>query len=106
MAKCIVTVANLDNGWHTEFRGCRNPVYGLYSEFNRSNLEDDPPKNDVLRECRYYSCEEEDLSSFVAALSEQWVGYEIKVFNLTKIVTRTAGDLVEKKVSADGVLPF
>jgi hypothetical protein len=106
MAKCIVTVANLDTGWYTEFRGGRNPVFGLFSSFNSGSTDGDPPKDELLRACKMYSCEEEDASILVNALSEQWAGHEIKVFNLGKIVTRTLGELVEKKVSADGVLPF
>lgn len=58
-----------------------------------------------LRRVSAWACNAADVPIIVEELSKEWVGHEIKVFNLVEIHSRIPGELKHKRVEEDGVLP-
>lgn len=103
MRNCIVTVENPDAGLYQEWAGARNGVVGHYSTNHTDPNE--LPHQDMMRQIKTWWCSERDVKVVVEYMSTFWVGQEIKIFNLTAVSTRLAGDLKHKEVTKDGVLP-
>lgn len=100
----LVTVLDLERGLYNEWMGFNSAVQALFTETS----QDDVGNMTTEKQGRFveiYACVEADVDAVVDRMSNQWVGYEIKVFNLTKIVTRIPGELRTKTVSKEGVLP-
>ena len=66
---------------------------------------EDSPMDALVRATRVYSCLFHERHAAVELISRDWVGHEIKVFNLVEISSRAATDLKTKQVTVDGVLP-
>lgn len=105
MTQCLVVVGDLTKGHQIDLRKCVGTVTGVYNNFTHEMYDDADKTADVFRKCRIWYCDERDAPILVGHLSEQWVGHEIKTFNMTKVSTRLAGEIVEKKVTPDGVIP-
>jgi hypothetical protein len=56
-------------------------------------------------QCEFFEIEEQDLDGFVSELTRQHPGKEVRVYTLSQVSERPAGDMVTKKVTKDGVLP-
>ena len=104
MYDCLVVVKDLEQGVYQEWRGTRTAIRGLDNipEVNDPELFS---TKELIRKLPIWACMQKDVGAVVEQLSQEWVGYEIKIFNLTQIVTRLVGDLRTKEVSKDGVLP-
>lgn len=100
MNNCIVTVESLDNGLYREWRGMRYPARGVHTPELPDEDEHDPD-----RKVTTWACMECDVPMVVEEVSKKWVGYEIKIFNLTAISTRLPGELKTKQLTKDGVFP-
>lgn len=100
----LITVLDLEEGLYNEWEGFNTPVRSLFTEVSQDDVVQMPQKKQA-RFVEMYACVEEDVDAVVDRMAAEWVGYEIKVFNLTKIVTRIPGELRTKTVSKEGVLP-
>ena len=100
----IITVLNLDQGLYNEWGGFNAPVQSLFTEVS----QDDVAQMSQVKQDRFveiYACTEGDVDAVTNRMAAQWVGHEIKIFNLSKIVTRLPGEMRTKIVSKEGVLP-
>lgn len=100
----LITVIDLERGLYNDWVGFNGPVQALFTETS----QDDVGNMVTEKQGRFveiYACIEADVDAVVDRMASQWVGYDIKVFNLTKIVTRIPGELRTKTVSKEGVLP-
>jgi hypothetical protein len=103
MNTCIVTVEDVEDGIYREWPRAQYPVRGVMTgqSFNYDAISDD----DLERRVTMWACQEKDVDVVVNRMSNIWVNREIKVFNLSKISVRLPGELVNKRVTEDGVLP-
>lgn len=109
MNDCIVTVMDTEDGKWVQTRHMRDMARMLCSGADYPAYEDETdgainmPQR--MRKGKIWACQEKDVPAFVEQLSQQWVGQEIKVFKLTSVQIRIPGELREKQLSKDGVLP-
>ena len=101
----IVTVTDPAAGVYAEWRGCRDRVVAMTDLGVREMQEGHMETRDMMRAYKMWSCKKEDIAQVVDKLSEQWVGYEVKVFALSEVHTRLVGEIKSKEVSKDGVFP-
>jgi len=107
MIDCIVTVLdpNTEGGTWMEPRGCVEAMKCFTSEdFGDIDFER-VDWSRVLRSSKIWMCNYHDRTLLAEALSQEWVGHEIKIFNLSEIITRGVGDIKRKEISKAGVLP-
>jgi hypothetical protein len=112
MKNCVIYVGiPEDAGRELGFRGMRDHV--VVAQENRLQIADedihdhgdDPDQRAFMRSSRLFFCDARDVPLVVDRISKEWVGHEIKVFNVDKVFQRNPGDMVEKKITKDGVLP-
>jgi hypothetical protein len=108
MNNCLVTVVDPAEGF-------RSPAWRGMSDYARAihtgdwpadepfDMEDNEQK--IMRRVKMWSCDEKDIPIVLEKMSREWVGYELKVFTLTHAATRIPGELKEKQLTKDGVLP-
>ena len=106
MTQCIVTVLPLNRGYYVELDGSSGTVYGVYSSFGVPDTAYTDNQSEILRKCSIYSCSDTDAPALVTRLAREWVGHEIKTFNLAEISVLSTGEFVKKQVIPDGVIPF
>lgn len=105
----LVVVADTERGQGYTF----NPLQGRGRAVAVTTPEEPIWKNNDftgdekldLRSVTIWSCMEEDVPHVVEELSKEWVGHDIKVFNLIEVHSRIPGELKRKRVEEDGVLP-
>lgn len=100
MNNCIVTVETFENGLYREWRGVKYPVRGVHTG---EDPDDDMPSTD--RKVTMWACMECDVPIVVEKMSLEWVGHEIKIFNLVALSTRLPGEIKTKQLTKDGVFP-
>lgn len=108
MKTCLVTVLPLDRGIYQEWRGCTEDVRALFTKERGRDADTIAATSsfeELMRTVEVWACSEKDVDKVVEYMSKEWVGHEIKVFNMTQAFTRQAGDLKAKKVTTDGVFP-
>ena len=102
--ECLVVVAKTDRGIRNEWRGMNYGCYGL-EDLGKFEYDEDQGNDTALRVLKVWACQQEDVHVVVDKVSAQWVGHEVKVYELKQIATRLAGEMKTKEVSNDGVLP-
>lgn len=60
---------------------------------------------DSWDEATIWEVEEAGIPVVIDTLSRKFPGREIKVFNLVSVFSRAIGDLKEKRVTSEGILP-
>jgi len=103
MNNCLVTVLDTEDGLYREWQGCRYPVRGIQTRHEK--LSEDDTDQKIRRTVTMWACNEADVEAVVAKVSQEWVGYEIKIFNLAGAATRIAGEIKNKLLTKDGMLP-
>lgn len=104
----IVTVLGLEQGIYQEWRGCKEDVRGVFTQdgvLSANDLGQNLPNEALIRRVEIWTCCEADVPVVVDIMSKQWVGHDIKVFNLAQVHTRQPGEIKSKKVTNDGVFP-
>ena len=85
-----------------------NPMVGWISTYGLQGVnpeEVDWDRRDAYKKNEIWFCQEKDVKTLVTEMSKLFPGKDIKVFKLMSIFNRLPGDLKEKIVSKDGVLP-
>jgi len=106
MNNCLVTICDPDDGLRQEWRGITN-----YARVVSTGAPPDPMAWDGddaqtrMRKVKMWSCVAADVPIVLERMSKEWVGYELKVFTLTQVATRLPGELKNKQLSKDGILP-
>lgn len=102
MYDCLVVSLPMDRGVYQELRGMQRGIYGLVT----------PPESDgdmidynPMEEMTIWSCYQQDASKVAELMATSFVGKDIKIFNLTEIVSRLPGELKRKTVTKSGILP-
>lgn len=84
------------------------PVYGIPTKevsIERSGRFGDDPDNRFQKVGEFFLVQPRHVDAVVSCLAKQNAGHEVQVYNLTSIATCPPGDLVKKRVSAEGILP-
>jgi hypothetical protein len=105
MNDCLVTVVDVDQGVRGEWRGIHNYARGIATHEDFDGEIEGLSNQEVLRRVKMWSCLEKDVPIVVEQMSQEWVGYEIKVFKLNQVSVRVPGELRKKQLTKDGVLP-
>ena len=101
MNDCLVTAINTDNGVYMDgLRGLHYPCYGL-----RCKTYNPEESDDVFADVSIWACNHSDASILADRLTQVFPGRDIKIFNLTSISTRPAGEIKHKQVTKDGIFP-
>jgi len=105
MNDCLVTVVDVDSGPRGEWRGVHNYARGICTGNDFDAEVEGMTNQELLRRVKAWSCLERDVPIVVEQMSQEWVGYEIKVFKMTQVSVRVPGELRKKQLTKDGVLP-
>lgn len=99
----LLIVVSGDRGWNLEFRGIATARQVIIDDKGVAGSDD---YQNAQKKVRAWTLEEErELPALLEFMSNNHIGVDINVFRLEKIVHRKPGELVEKKVTKDGVLP-
>jgi hypothetical protein len=108
MSECMVTVNGPNDGPAMEWRGLHNQVRAHWRAYVGNDRDIDFLGDDLelaMRTVKTWWCHSEDVPAVVAKLSAQWVGKEVRVFNLAEVHVAKVGQTISKTVTKDGVLP-
>jgi hypothetical protein len=99
----LVVAIDIESGLAHEFAGLRHDqVRAVESSIDSA---EGLAHTELMRRVGIWACHEEDVPAVVEVMSRSWVGHEIKIFNLVQIFSRIPGELREKDLTTDGVLP-
>lgn len=105
MNDCLVTIMDVDQGPRGEWRGMHNYARGQLTGKDFDGEMEGLNNQELLRRVKTWACIEQDVPTVVEHMSTEWVGHEVKVYKLCQVSVRIPGELRNKLLTKDGVLP-